>query len=525
VSETGTARFEFRRITDAMSSRRIAALAFIFVAIVAVVPMFSSAQGRREVRVGVTGVPSALDPAAALEGTVPLVARHVYDTLVNYREGSTDIESGLATRWSASRDGLTWTFAIRDNARFHDGTPVTALDVALSFGRHLRPDGEAPPGGAWGALLRGVPGVIKEVRAPNPRTVEFVLAQPYAPLLTVLAHPALGIVRRGGDGASRFMGSGPFRVVDASQGRMALEAVPGHWAGPTRAERIVFLEIGNDDHAEAEFDARSLDVWFPPVPPRRAEWALSIPGLKIAYLAFQTEKEPFSQKRVRQAVAAALDPSVLAVALDRGAVPLQSFLPFGVWTRREGHPILGGTRAQVKKLLTEGGWPAGYKPSLIVAAEGGVVNMARLASTIAVALGASEIPVTVRPETPTGARAALQAGDYDIALTEGTVVAGDPHLFLFPLSTSEGAAKGPKALNFSFYRNPRLDDTLIRASQLAFRPERLKLYHRAQGMLAEEMPWVPIFVRLQWAVVRPDVRGLRLHPTGLHRLDSLTLAP
>ena len=508
-----------------MSARRIAALALILVAVVAVLPVFSAAQGRREMRVGVIGVPAALDPAAALEGTVPVIARHVYDTLLNYREGSTDVEAGLATRWSASRDGLTWTFAIRDNARFHDGTPVTAQDVALSFGRHLRPDGETPPAGPWSALLRGVPGVIKDVRAPDPRTVRIVLAQPYAPLLTVLAHPALGITRRGTDPANRFIGSGPFRVVDASQGRMAIEAVPGHWAGPSRAERIVFLEIGNDDHAEAEFDARSLDVWFPPAPPRRAEWALSIPGLRIGYLTFQTEKEPFSQKRVRQAMAAALDPGVLAVALERGAVPLQSFLPLGVWSRREGHPLLGGTRDQVKKLLTEGGWPSGYRPSLTVAAESGVVNMAKLAETITVTLGAADIPVTIRRETPTGARAALQAGDYEIALTEAAVVGGDPHLFLFPLSTSEGASKGPRALNFSFYRNPRLDDTLIRASQLAFRPERLRLYHRAQIMLAEEMPWIPVFVRLQWAVVRPDVRGLRLHPTGLHRLDALTLSP
>ena len=59
-----------------------------------------------------------------------------------------------------------------------------------------------------------------------------------------------------------------------------------------------------------------------------------------------------------------------------------------------------------------------------------------------------------------------------MALVEATVAGGDPHLFLFPLSTSEAASKGPRALNYSFYRNPRLDDVLIRASQLSFRAER-----------------------------------------------------
>ena len=149
------------------------------------------------------------------------------------------------------------------------------------------------------------------------------------------------------------------------------------------------------------------------------------------------------------------------------------------------------------------------------------LELDKLAETVALVLGASDIPY--RPHGSERRAGGAQKGDYDIALTEATVLGGDPHLFLFPLSTSEGVAKGPRALNFSFYRNPRLDDALIRASQLAFRVERQRLYHRAQAMLAEEMPWIPLYVRLQWAVVRPDVKGLRLHPTGLHRLDAVTL--
>ena len=120
-------------------------------------------------------------------------------------------------------------------------------------------------------------------------------------------------------------------------------------------------------------------------------------------------------------------------------------------------------------------------------------------------------------------RAALEAGDHEMALVEASVLGGDPHLFLFPLSTSEGASKGPRALNYSFYRNPRLDDVLVRASQLSFRPERARLYQRAQALLAEDLPWLPIYVRLEWAVARPEVSGLRLHPTGFHRLQAVAL--
>ena len=493
----------------------------LLLALLVACPGIASAQARKELRVGVVGLTVPLDPASALDGATPLIAHQVFDTLVAYRDGSTEIEPALATRWAVSRDGLVWTFTLREGVRFHDGSLVTGAEVAASFRRQLAPD---LPGTAWPALLRGRPGVVKDVRAPDARSVQFVLIQPYAPLLSVLAHPGLAVARAttGLDGVARLVGSGPYRVVDAAPGRIAMEAVPGYRGGPARMERIVFLEVTDDDNAEAEFDARSLDVWFPPGPPRRMTGALSTPGLRVGYLAFQTEKEPFSRKRIRHAVAAALDPALIGVALDNAAVPLPSFLPAGVWARREGSPVLGGTRDAVRALLADG-WPKGYKATMLASGETAPVSMPRLAATLEAALGAADIPIQVRVEPVERVRAALQGGDHEMALVETTVVGGDPHLFLFPLSTSEGASKGPRALNYSFYRNPRLDDVLARASQLSFRPERARLYQRAQALLADDLPWLPIYVRLEWAVARPEVRNLRLHPTGFHRLQGVSL--
>ena len=484
------------------------------------------AQGRRELRIGVSGVPGTLDPATALDGPVPLIARQVFDTLVAYRVGSTDVEPALATRWAVSRDGLTWSFTIRNGVTFHDGAPVSAAEIASSFTRHLKAE-PAAPHTAWAALLRGMPGVIKEVRAADRSTVNIVLVQPYAALLTVLAHPAMSIARLGSpaEGITRLVGSGPYRIVDVSPGRMALEAVSGHWSGAPRSERIVFLDVTDDDHAEAEFAARALDIWFPPGPPRRLDGALSTPGLRVGYLAFQTEKDPFSKKKLRQAVAAALDPATLGAALDRTAVPLQSFLPPGSWARREGSPVLGGTREQVRTLLRDGGWPQGATPVMLIPGDASGINATKLAESMTLMLGSSDIPIRVKIEPSDMVRTALENGGHELALAEASVVGGDPHLFLFPLSTSEGARPGPKALNFSFYRNPRLDDVLIRASQLASRQERARLYQRGQGLLADDMPWLPIYVRLVWGVARPEVRNLRLHPTGFHRLSPVSLEP
>jgi ABC-type transport system substrate-binding protein len=147
----------------------------------------------------------------------------------------------------------------------------------------------------------------------------------------------------------------------------------------------------------------------------------------------------------------------------------------------------------------------------------------RIAESLQLMLEAAEIPIQIRVEPEAVVRAAREKGEHELLVAESAVDGGDPHLFLYPLSTSEGASKGPQASNFSFYRNPRLDDVLIRASQIAFRPERRRLYQRAQAMLADEVPWVPLYVRLVWAVARPEVRGLRLHPTGFHRLTTVAL--
>src|SRR5439155_23666777 len=100
---------------------RLARLGCVVVFGAAVLAAWSSvssaqfASGRKEVRVGAVGIPSTLGPAVGLGGASALIARQVFDTLVAWKEGTTDIEPTLATRWTVSRDGLTWSFTLRDN--------------------------------------------------------------------------------------------------------------------------------------------------------------------------------------------------------------------------------------------------------------------------------------------------------------------------------------------------------------------------------------------------------------------------
>jgi len=307
-------------------------------------------------RVGLASIAASLDPATALEGSVAIIARQMFDTLVQYRDASSDIEPGLATQWSVSRDGLAWTFRLRDGVRFHDGTPLTAQHVVESLARVIQPDApHAPnPNAAAPRLVRGTPGVIKGIRAVDARTVQIGLLLPYAPLPAVLAHPAFSIVLTGSLG-QRWIGTGPFVLTEASEGRVVLDANPGYWGGTPRSTRLVFLATGEDARGEAMLDSLAVDVVLLSTAPSRPSGVLSVPSWGIGYVALNTEKEPFKLVKARRAVAAALDPALIAPAVTPIGVPLLSFLPLGVWGRRDGPPVLEASAANARRLLADAG--------------------------------------------------------------------------------------------------------------------------------------------------------------------------
>ena len=473
-------------------------------------------------RVGLPSVPASLDPATTLEGPVSVIARQIFDTLVQYRDVSSDIEPGLAAQWSVSRDGLVWTFRLREGVRFHDGTVLTAQHVVESLDRVIQPSAaHAPsPNVAAPRLVRGTPGVVKEIRALDARTIQISLLLPYAPLPAVLAHPAFSIVLASSAG-QRWVGTGPFALTEASVGRVVLDANPGYWGGPPRSTRLVFVDAGEDARGEALLDAQMVDVLLTSVAPSRTTGTQSIPSWRIGYLALEAEREPFTRLKARQAVAAALDPRLLAPALAPGGVQLLSYLPLGVWGRRDGSPVLEANPATAKRLLTEAGFPRGTSAGLLISDGDKRLDQSRVAEAIRASLATAGISVPIQVEAPEAALELARTGQHQMALLEARVEAGDPHFLLYPLTSSEGASKGPTALNMSFYRNRTLDGLLIRASQVTFRPERQRLYVRAQAMLAEEVPWVPLYVRLHWAATRMEVRNLRLHPSGNPRLDRV----
>ncbi len=491
--------------------------------------LFGSAQAAdpaREVRIGLPRLPAAWDPALATRGPELMVLREAFEGLVEFGDRG-DIEPALATQWSVSRDGLTWTFRLRPDVQFHNGVPLTPDVVVASLARHLAPDEAALRGDPDRAQTwRGAASLVREIRRGQPGTVQVVLAQAFSPLLALLAHPAFAIALPQSDPDVPFSGTGPFRVAQRTPRRVVLEAAPVSRGEPSRPTRLIVDEIGEDALGLAALGPYgALHVYFPQAPPA---WGglglqvLSAPTWRVGLLALRSQDGLLARKPVRQAVAAALDPALMAPAVGRTARLLKSYLPPGAWAARDaGLPAYDPTRA--RRLLAEA-QAGGASLTLLARDAADGPDGAALQDAVRLSLAVAGLKVEVRREADEAYLAALRQGEGDLALLEAALEVNDPHFFFRPLLAWDAAGTG-STTNLAFFRSPVADSLLSRASQIGFRPERLRLYQRLQAHLAEELPYLPLYVRLQWALARPGVRDFRLDPGGRHRLERIWVEP
>ena len=476
-----------------------------------------------ELHVGVLRVPVSLDPGEATASSQLLAMRLLYQGLVAFGERG-DIEPALATAWTVSRDGLVWTFRLRPDVQLHDGTPLGADEVVASLAERISAD--EPPDGAppWVRPFRGAGRVVREVRRGEGASVQIVVGQPYAPLLALLAHPGLAIAVPRPSGPR--VGSGPYRAVELTPERLALEAAPAWRGDPPQSARLILHAVADDAAALAGLaPSGPLHAALLAAPPAWAAVGLQVmsgPTRRIGLLALRTDRGLTSRKTVRQAVALALDPALLRPALGQWAVPHAAWLPPGAWAVRDTSALLFDP-ARARRLLAQ---VAPVDPTLTLLASDQVSGpeAAGIADAIRVSLGAAGFRVQVRLEPPDAAETAARQGAAELTLHEETLEVNDPDIFFRRLLATDGATPG-SATNVAFLRSPLVDGMLSRAGQLGFRPERFRLYQRLQGLLGEELPYVPLYVRLQWMVARPEVRGMALDSGGLHRLERMGLEP
>ncbi|HET7717771.1 MAG TPA: ABC transporter substrate-binding protein [Bauldia sp.] len=527
-----------------MSRRACLAAAFVLIG------AFANAAGAKTLTYCAEGSPEGFDPALHTDpATLDASSQAVYNRLVQFKPGTTEIVPALAESWDISKDGREYTFRLRPGVRFHttaDFTPARELnadDVIFSFERQWRDDHPFHDyaGGTW-PWFDGIslPFALSAIRKVDDRTVTFVLQRPYAPFLADLAMDFASILSKEyadrllAEGArerldSQPVGTGPFRLAEYVPGaHVRYDRNPDYWRKPPPIDSLVF-DITPDSGVRLEkLKSGACQVIAAPspadIPAIKAEPGLEVieaGGLALAFLAFNTTEPPFDRARVRRAIARAIDKDAIVADVFKGAAvaaasPLAPLMPGYDATAAEGHDV----EAARQGLAAAGVVNAATRVWVLPAQRPYNPEPLRMAEMIKADLDevgiAAEI-VSAPAEEFLGAT--LAADRKGSALLGWVSDNGDPDNLLAPLLGCDAVGVSNRAL----WCNARFDELLNQARVTTDSTARARFYKEAQRILAEEAPIIPIAHGMVAVAAADTVRGLLADPFGRHNFEAVDL--
>ncbi len=479
-----------------------------------------------------------LDPHDIDDGESASVCNQVYENLVTYDLEDPKIVPGLAESWTVSADGLAWTFKLRADVNFHDGTACDAEAVTWSLDRMRDPEhpdlhgASQPYGGDYA--------VIERVEVASPTEVRLVLKTPSAVLLRNLAMFPASIVspaavrKHGAEIARNPVGTGPFRFVEwIPNEKIVLERFEGYWGPKAKVRRAIFIPVPEQSARVERLkrgEAHLMDnVDFSMVEAIRAHPGLVVdmkPGMNFSYLAMNNDRRPFDDVRIRRAVAHALDKQKL---LDlayfgygkTGPNPMPPTIP-GYHDSLADYPH---DPARAKALLAEAGFPDGFDVDLWAMPNPRPYcpKPRECAQVLKEQLAAAGIRTTIKSPPWNEYLERTKQGEHRICILGWTTDNGDPDNFLYALLSKDRAQ--PPAQNVSFYRSDVVTALLVRAQGETDEARRWNLYRQAQEAIHADCPMVPLAYMPLTIARRAEVRGYPLNPIGIVRLHTLTLGP
>lgn len=459
----------------------------------------------RPLRIALYDRPRMLDPHQESEFVSFAVASHLYEGLTRL-DADLRVQPALAERW-LSPDALRWQFSLRPGVRFHDGRPLTAVDVVASIER-----ARTHPESDWTSYLMAIEGV----HAIDPATVEVVTRRPYSLLLQKLAY-ILIVPADAPPRIERPIGTGPYRLVASAESRMVLHAFEGYW-GPPPSEPIVHFEIepSLERALGAPPDERADIVQA--VGPEAAELIQRTPGFRLVtragvttdYLQLRLSRPPFSDVRVRRAIHRGVDRDALVRQIlgGRGRAANQLVGP-AVF----GHdPTVGAAPydlAEARRLLAEAGYPNGFGVDL-------EFRHGRRVDPLVAQLAAMGIRARPRPQTFAELTARMSRDEVEMYYGGAMAGTGDASDVLDSLLHSPRPDRSLGESNSTGYHNPVLD-ALIESASLENQVQvRRATLQQCLRLAMEDLPLVPL-------LVPEDVYGVRDEVEWQPRLDGRVL--
>jgi ABC-type transport system substrate-binding protein len=476
--------------------------------------------------------PTSLDPARTDDVYEATIVNQVFSGLVQL-DANLNVLPDLAQSWTISRDRLVFRFDLRRDATFHNGRQVTAEDFVYSFARLLDPK-RVQPGiiqdylfkvEGVAAFVAGRTPAISGIRALDPFTLEIRLAEPYPSFLSVLTMdqakvlPREDLERLGPDRFGREpVGSGPFRLAEWIPGKRAcLVAYPGYFGDGPHLDSLLFVHDpeGQADWRKPAFLAHDLDLLeirdkeLSDILAQGDYHVMRRPELSVEFMGFNVEHPIFKDRRVRRAVAMAIDRRALRKFAGRGFDTPAGLLPPGIPGFTPDSKLLPHDPEEARRLLAEAGYDREHPLRMpLMTASRSRYAVARDSIVIA---SLAEAGIEVGLKHVTWGEFDRAIGDRTAAALQLTWIADlpDPDSFLYTLFVSGGSS------NFFNYANPSVDSLLETGCRDVDQVARLALYREAEKIILEDAAMIPMFNVLALYVLQPYVHGVELSPFGI----------
>jgi peptide/nickel transport system substrate-binding protein len=446
--------------------------------------------GTLAIGVHVTLVSRWLDPGETEALITPFMVLYaLHDALVKPMPGNINAPS-LAESWTLAKDGVTYEFVIRKNAKFHNGDHVTAEDVKFSFDRYK---------GSGAKLLKDK---VKEIQTPAPNRVRFILKEQWPDFMAFYGTSATGagwivpkkyIERVGEDAYKKApVGAGPFKFAAFTPGiELTLDAFPDYWRKAPQVKRIVMRSIPDEATRAASVKTGEVDLAYlfggaigsdlKRTPGIRVVAPLLYGVYWLDFLDQWDPKSPWHDRRVRQAASLAIDRNAINQAEMLGlGKAVGAFVPpeFDFALKMDPAPF---DPKRAKQLLVEAGFPNGF--------DAGELTPLPPYTSLGEAVGGYLQAVGIRTTVRTMERATYMSSWREKKirglLIGATGAAGNAAARLEPFFTKNGI--------YAYGTRPEIDDLFQRQANELDRKKREATLHQIQQIVADQVLAAPIF--------------------------------
>ncbi len=475
---------------------------------------------------GTTEKITDMDPCNAYDFHTWEIFYNIYEGLMSYPPGKTNLVPGLAESYSVSDDGMAYTFKLRKGVKFSDGTPFNAYAVKWSIDRVMRLQGDP----SW-----LVTDFVHYVYLVDDYTVAFILKNPVAYFPSLVAtppyypvnpnvYPADKIVKNPTDlKGGKLVGLGSYQAVSFKRDEeVVLDVNPYYHGTKPMNDRVVIRYFADATTMRLSLEKGELDFAFKSFNPSDISDLEKAKGIKtikgqgpyIRYICFQCNTAPFNDKVVRQGIAAAINrPEIIKKVFLGQNAPLYSMVPMGMWTHSDNFKTVfgDGNIAKSKELLASKGFNAKnklkidfwYTPSHYGDTE---VDQAAVIKSQLEATGVMEVSVK-------SAEWATYKQNWKEQLMPVYLLGWYPDYIDPDNYTAAFAGTAGSKGNGIYFSDPKWDAMFVEGQKSIDESKREAIYKEVQQMWTDEVPTCPIFQGSLYLFSQKNVDGIMISPT------------